>query len=130
MTFHAKTVMGALLAGAAAVMFAAGPAAAGTDVYVDTTDPFNGGAAGFVADGEIFTVCDNRADGMRASGHIGWIDSKASHWVPLEDANGANNSCARKNLSIGEGITVTVEICLKDGANGTPKYCATKRGKA
>ncbi|MFE9168440.1 hypothetical protein ACFYNZ_02750 [Streptomyces kebangsaanensis] len=130
MTFHAKTVMGALLAGAAAVMFAAGPAAAGTDVYVDTTDPFNGGAAGFVADGEIFTVCDNRADGMRASGHIGWIDSKASHWVPLEDANGANNSCARKDLSIGEGITVTVEICLKDGANGTPKYCATKRGKA
>ncbi|GAB2773868.1 hypothetical protein GCM10027073_03220 [Streptomyces chlorus] len=130
MTLRVKPVMGALLAGATAVLFAAGPAAAGTDVYVDTTDPFNGGAAGFVAEGEIFTVCDNRADGMRASGHIGWLDSKASHWVPLEDADGAGNACGRKNLSIGEGITVTVEICLKDGANGTPKYCATKRGKA
>ncbi|MBN0043919.1 hypothetical protein JS756_07300 [Streptomyces actuosus] len=130
MTFGAKALGGALAAGAAAVILAAGPAAAGTDVYVDTTDPWNSAAAGFHAYGEIFTVCDNRADGMRASGHIGWLDSKASHWVPLEDANGANNSCARLDLEIPEGKTVTVEICVKDGAKGTPKYCAIKRGVA
>ncbi|MFF9404396.1 hypothetical protein ACF1B0_02510 [Streptomyces anandii] len=130
MKTHAKALSGAVIAGAAAVMFAAGPAAAGTDVYVDTTDPWNSAAAGFAADGELFTVCDNRADGMRASGHIGWTDSSASHWVPLEDTNGANNSCARKDLSIGEGIAVTVQICVKDGADGDPEYCATKRGKA
>ncbi|KUL25280.1 hypothetical protein ADL12_35470 [Streptomyces regalis] len=122
-----KTLGGALAAGAAAVMFAAGPAVAGTDSYVNTTDPFNGGAAGFVANGEIFTVCDNRSDGMRASAHIGWIDSSASHWIKLEDANGSGNSCAKLNLAIGEGEAVTIEVCLKDGANGTPRYCATDR---
>ncbi|CAL9562338.1 hypothetical protein [Streptomyces sp. enrichment culture] len=130
MSFRVKSILGAVVAGAATVMLASAPAAAGTNVFVATTDPFNGGGAGFHADGEIFTVCDNRADGMRASGHIGWIDSKASHWIKLEDANGSGNSCARKNLSIGEGISVTVQICLKDGAKGTAKYCATKRGKA
>ncbi|MCT7355968.1 hypothetical protein N4P33_28015 [Streptomyces sp. 15-116A] len=130
MTSRTKTVMGSLLAGAAAVLFAAGPAAAGTDVYVDTTDPFNSAAAGFKADDEIFTVCDNRADGMRASGRIGWIDSKASHWIPLEDANGSGNSCARKNLEIPEGEKVTVQICVRNGANGDEKHCAIKHGKA
>ncbi|MFJ9538047.1 hypothetical protein ACIRPX_12385 [Streptomyces sp. NPDC101225] len=129
MTLRAK-ILGGTLAAGAAIVFAAGPATAGTDVYVDTTDPFNSAAAGFKAYGEIFTVCDNRADGMRASGHIGWTDSSASHWVPLEDTNGANNSCARKDLSIGEGIPVTVQICVKNGANGDPKYCAIKHGKA
>ncbi|TDD66568.1 hypothetical protein E1293_39035 [Actinomadura darangshiensis] len=112
------------------MLFAAGPAIAGTDVYVDTTDPFNSAAAGFHANGETFTVCDNRSDGLRASGHIGWTDSSASHWVRLDDTNGANNSCAKKNLSIGEGISVTVEICVKNGAGGDTKYCATKNGKA
>jgi hypothetical protein len=129
MKLRAK-ILGSALAAGTAVILAAGPAIAGTDVYVDTTDPFNSGAAGFHAEGELFTVCDNRADGMRASGHIGWTDSAASHWVPLEDTNGANNSCATKNLAIGEGITVTVEICVKDGANGDPKNCAIEHGKA
>ncbi|KUO23013.1 hypothetical protein [Streptomyces dysideae] len=131
MSFRLKTLGGALATGAAAVMFAAGPAVAGTDIYVDTTDPFSGGAAGFKADGEIYTVCDNRSDGMRASAHIGWIDSSASHWIKLEDTNGSGNACARMNLEIAEGESVAIEVCLKNGANGTPKYCATDRsGKA
>ncbi|MFF7736700.1 hypothetical protein [Streptomyces sp. NPDC007984] len=121
---------GALIAGAAAALFAAGPAAAGTDVYVDTTDPFNSAAAGFKAEGEVFTVCDNRADSKRASGRIIWIDSNGSHAVPLDDANGAGNSCGRKDLSIGEGISVTVEICIRNGARGDKEYCASKNGKA
>ncbi|NUV64742.1 hypothetical protein [Streptomyces sp. CAI-85] len=125
-----RTWGGLLAGGTAAVMFAAGPAAAGTDIYVNTTDPFNSAAAGFASEGEIFTVCDNRADGLRASGHIGWIEPTASHWVKLEDTNGANNSCATKNLEIREGLKVTIEICVKDGANGDPKHCATKRGVA
>ncbi|MFC8220237.1 hypothetical protein ACFUTY_18950 [Streptomyces sp. NPDC057362] len=130
MKMRAMSAGGALLAGAAAVMFAAGPASAGTDIYVDTTDPFNSAAAGFTAYGEVFTVCDNRSDGKRASAHISWIGSSASYWIPLEDANGSGNSCARKDLSIPEGESVTVQICVKDGANGTPQYCATKHGVA
>ncbi|MGW4868578.1 hypothetical protein [Streptomyces chartreusis] len=130
MKIRAKSVSGAIIAGAAATLFAAGPAAAGTDVYVDTTDPFNSAAAGFKSDGDIFTVCDNRADGMRASGRIIWIDSSASHAVPLEDTNGSGNSCARKDLSISNGITVTVEICVRNGADGDKKYCASKNGRS
>ncbi|WP_225822449.1 hypothetical protein [Streptomyces naphthomycinicus] len=130
MRLRTMSVAGSFATAAAAMLFAAGPASAGTDVYVDTTDPWNAAAAGFASDGEVFTVCDNRSDGLRAGGHIGWTDSSASHWVPLEDTNGAGNSCARKDLSIGEGIKVTVEICVKDGADGDPKYCATKSGKA
>lgn len=130
MKFRAKTLGGALLAGSAAVMIASGPAAAGTDIYVNTTDPYNSAAAGFKAYGEVFTVCDNRSDGKRASAHIGWVGSSASYWIKLEDTNGAGNSCARKDLSIAEGETVTVKICIKDGANGAEQYCATKRGTA
>ncbi|MGW6734496.1 hypothetical protein [Streptomyces sp. NPDC055013] len=130
MKYRVRTLSSSLIAGAAAVLLATSPASAGTDVYVDTTDPWNSAAAGFAADDEIFTVCDNRSDGMRASGRIIWIDSSASHAVPLEDANGSGNSCGRKNLSIGEGITVTVEICVRNGASGEKKYCASKNGKA
>ncbi|MFF2020418.1 hypothetical protein ACFVW2_01200 [Streptomyces sp. NPDC058171] len=125
-----KTLGGGLVLGAAALMFAAGPAVAGTDVYVDTTDPFNGGAAGFASNGDIFTVCDNRSDGLRASGHIGWSTPQQSYWIPLEDANGSGNPCARTDLSIAAGKRVTVQICLKDGAAGTPQYCATEHGVA
>ncbi|MFD5556323.1 hypothetical protein ACFWIA_21095 [Streptomyces sp. NPDC127068] len=125
-----KTLGGGLLLGAAAVLFAAGPAAAGTDVYVNTTDPFNGGAAGFAHNGDVFTVCDNRSDGLRASGHIGWQTPEMSYWIPLEDANGSGNPCARSDPEIPEGKRVTVQICLKDGAAGTPRYCATEHGTA
>ncbi|MEU2913173.1 hypothetical protein ACWCQ0_07395 [Streptomyces massasporeus] len=111
-------------------MFADGPAAAGTDAQVDTTDPFNSAAAGFKADGEVFTVCDNRADGKPASGRIIWTDSNGSHAIPPDDANGAANSCARNDLPIGEGISVTVEICIRNGARGDQEYCASKNGKA
>ncbi|MEU6081957.1 hypothetical protein [Streptomyces sp. NPDC047108] len=128
MKLHAKRLAAAIGAAAAAVLLVSSPAVAGTDIYVNTTDPFNGGAAGFYSDGEIFTVCDNRSDGMRAIGHIFWQDSNGSHWVPVEDTNGSGNSCARKNLSIGEGEKVSVEICLQNGSSGDKKYCAIDRG--
>ncbi|MFD7401376.1 hypothetical protein ACFV7R_01655 [Streptomyces sp. NPDC059866] len=130
MKFRTKTLSGSFLAGAAAVLLAGSPASAGTDVYVDTSDPWNSAAAGFAAEGEIFTVCDNRADGKRASGRIIWVGSDASYNIPLEDTNGSGNSCARKDLSIAEGIKVTVEICVRDGANGDRDYCASKHGKS
>ncbi|MFH0520098.1 hypothetical protein ACHBTE_23355 [Streptomyces sp. M41] len=130
MKLRVKALSSSVIAGAAAVVFAASPASAGTDVYVNTSDPWNAAAAGFAANDELFTVCDNRGDGMRASGHIGWLSPQMSYWVPLQDANGAHNSCARKNLDIAEGTTVTVQICIRNGANGEDRYCETKRGKA
>ncbi|MFF3766780.1 hypothetical protein ACFYYR_22210 [Streptomyces sp. NPDC001922] len=124
MKLNTKGLAAAIGAAAAAVMLVSSPAAAGTNVYVDTTDPFNGAAAGFHADGEIFTVCDNRADGLSANGRIIWIDRNGSHYIPLDD-NGSGNACARKNLSIAEGKKVTVQICLQND-----RSCATKRGRA
>ncbi|MDH6227425.1 hypothetical protein [Streptomyces sp. MJP52] len=126
---RAKTFSGALAAGAATVMLAGGPAAA-ADFWVTTSDPWGGGYAKFEEYGEVVTVCDNRSDGLRARAELVWIDSSASHYLWVEDTNGTGNDCARLNASVGEGVSVSVTVCLKDGANGTKQWCQTGRGTA
>ncbi|MEU8518550.1 hypothetical protein [Streptomyces sp. NBC_01216] len=114
----------------AALFLAATPASAGTDVYVATSDPWDSGTASFRAYGESVTVCDNRSDGKRAVAHLIWTDSRASHYERVDDANGSNNGCVTRDFEIGEGIRVSLQVCLRDGYSGTPQYCTTKRGTA
>ncbi|MFV2119679.1 hypothetical protein ACE14D_15045 [Streptomyces sp. Act-28] len=128
---HVRTALYAITAAGAAVVFAASPASAGTNVSVQTTDPWVSGAAGFQADSETVTVCDNRADGMRATATFVYTGSTSSQRVEISDTDGAGNACASRKFSIPEGNRVLLSVCVQDGANGAAKYCSnTKEGKA
>ncbi|MER5972797.1 hypothetical protein ABT112_24205 [Streptomyces sp. NPDC002055] len=124
MKLSTKGLAASFGAAAAAVLLVSSPASAGTNAFVKTTDPFNGGAAGYHASNDTFTVCDNRADGLTASGHIGWSSRAGSYWIPVTDKS-SGNACVRKKLNIPNGLRVSIKICLQGD-----RYCATKYGKS
>jgi hypothetical protein len=116
---------GALLIGAVGPVAPATAAASSRDSVARTLDDRPGGMAVFYSNDEILQVCDVQKDGLRVWGALYWEDSAGSHRVWIEDANGSNptTDCAVMDLNIAEGIRVTVEACLKDGANGERRYC-------
>ncbi|MFE7891443.1 MULTISPECIES: hypothetical protein [unclassified Streptomyces] len=131
MKSRTKAALHALAAAGAAVVLAAGPASAGTDISVHTTDPWQSGTAGFKANGDSVTVCDNRADGMRATAVFVYTGAHISERVKISDTNGSGNSCATKAFDIPEGNRVLLSVCVQNGADGALKYCSdSKEGKA
>ncbi|MFI8087565.1 hypothetical protein ACIF9R_04490 [Streptomyces sp. NPDC086080] len=128
---HFRTALCALVAAGAAVTLATGPAHAGTNISVHTSDPWQSGTAGFQADGEKVTVCDNRGDGMRATAIFTYTASTGSKQVRVSDTNGSGNGCATKDFAIPEGNRVLLQVCVQDGAQGALRHCSTtKEGKA
>lgn len=126
-----RVTMYAIAAAGAAVVLTASPVSAGTNVSVHTSDPWHSGTAGFQADGETVTVCDNRADGMRATAIFIYTGANSSERVRISDTNGSGNSCATKDFSIPEGNRVLLEVCVQNGANGTLQHCSgSKEGRA
>ncbi|WP_328428376.1 hypothetical protein [Streptomyces sp. NBC_00443] len=126
-----KSALCAVAAAGAAAILAASPASAGTNVSVHTTDPWHAGAAGFMANGDEVTVCDNRSDGKRATAIFVYTGRHSSEKVNISDTNGAGNSCAVKKFDIPEGNRVLLEVCVQDGANGALRSCSgDKEGKA
>jgi len=129
------TALGALALVTPAITTVA-PATAGvtgTDSVARTLDDNPGGFARFYADDEILEVCDLQADGLRAYGSVVYSDSTGSYFIRIEDANGSHpiGDCARKDLNIDEGVKITLSVCLKDGANGTLRYCySTTNGRS
>ncbi|MEE1812027.1 hypothetical protein [Streptomyces sp. BE133] len=115
---------------AATMALSTSTAMAGTDAIAYTSDAGWGGWAKFVSNGDRLDVCDTRADGKRVHGELLYTTSTGSYRRVAEDTDGANNACASKSGDIPEGTSVTVRVCLKDGANGAEEYCATKRGTA
>ncbi|MFE3905270.1 hypothetical protein ACFXPY_34520 [Streptomyces sp. NPDC059153] len=115
---------------AATMALSAGTAMAGTDAIAYTNDAGWGGWAKFVSNGDRLDVCDTKADGKRVHGELIYTTSTGSYRRVVEDTNGANNTCASKGGDIPEGTSVTVRVCLKDGADGAEQYCATKHGTA
>ncbi|MFJ2632903.1 hypothetical protein ACIO6U_13290 [Streptomyces sp. NPDC087422] len=119
----------AVVATAAAVV-AAGPASAGTGA-IYTTDGNPGGEAYYTGAGDTLLACDIQADGYRAFAEMIWIGSGKSNVVTVEDADGANGNCAQNDsANIPSGTAISITVCLKDGANGARKWCATEHGKA
>ncbi|MEU2283552.1 hypothetical protein ABZ614_16760 [Streptomyces sp. NPDC013178] len=126
---------------AAAFALQIGPASASTTVSVKTTD---GGAIGGTAivwgdskfwvdeslhDRETLGACDKQADGLRVWAVATYPVGDHFQAKTVEDADGAGNGCKHLVLpNIPEGKTIEITACLKDGADGTPKYCG--RGKA
>lgn len=135
-SISAKRWTVAICAAAAAVAMSVSPAtAAGTTVVAYTSDGpgtlagkaiFNG-----VADPEFMSVCDTKADGMRAWASFTWDGST----VVLEDADGASDFCQNPNphatsRQIPEGRTVTVRVCRRDGPTGPLRDCGVVTGKS
>jgi hypothetical protein len=104
----------------------------GEDGGAVTVDDNPGGKAIFWHDGDLLEVCDMQEDGMRAWGALIWSDSAGSHYIQAEDANGSHpaDDCTFKNVNIPEGKSVSIEACLKNGANGERKYCFSGKGVA
>ncbi|MFI9248315.1 hypothetical protein ACIGXF_38500 [Streptomyces sp. NPDC053086] len=107
--------------------------AAGHTVVAYTTDSDSGVAGGKAifhgnTDPEWAQVCDTKADGMRAWAQVSWRQHGQWQDFTLEDADGSSSFCDNdhaKQHQIPEGTQVTIEVCLKDGANGPRKYCGS-----
>ncbi|ARF71534.1 hypothetical protein ACPEIF_17835 [Streptomyces sp. NPDC012600] len=125
-----KTV--GVFAGALGLALMSTAAYAGTNAYALTTDSSPGGRAGFDHDGpgaeeEFLSVCDQKADGYRATVEASWSGGS----IRLDAASG-KGTCKHttSSFNIPEGRTVTFKVCLRDGYSGTPKFCATSKGVA
>ena len=112
-----------------ALVLGPGTAFAGTSVIVDST---NGSAQSQFQDvGEHLYACDTKSDGLRAVAIAQWNFGGVAHSVEVQDADGANGNCAgHANLSITDGIGVTVWACARNGAAGGLQFCAAKTGIA
>lgn len=122
--------LGVLLFAGAATLVVSGPASASTDWQVVTTDS---GAPGGIAQWEgpdTFRVCDNQADGLRAWGRASWTDSGGTHYVSIEDANGAGTCTTGHTISFSGSTTVHLDICLRSGPTGAIRYCRNGSGPA
>lgn len=100
----------------------------GTNATAYTTDATPGGKGVFENDGEHLKACDIQNDGYRAVAYLYWIAGGDAHLAWRHDADGANGNCLDNNLSIGEGVYVEVQVCLRNGANGADVWCSAWRG--
>ena len=112
-----------------ALAFGSGTAFAGTSVIVDST---NGSAQSQFQDvGEHLFACDTKADGLRAVAIAQWTSGGVARSAEVQDTDGANGNCAGAgNLSIAEGVRVTIFACARNGAAGALQFCAAKVGTA
>jgi len=67
------------------------------------------GCASFRHYGEILTACDRRADGRRVTAQLYWSGAVRAS---VYDRNGAASGCTSANLSIAEGRTVYLRVCI------------------
>lgn len=99
-------------------------AANGDPITVKTTDDNPGGWATFWPNGDKFVVTDHDDDGMRASGYIRFNGNTHR----LDDANGAatgsSSGSVSRIFSIAEDTKVEIKVCIRDGANGTARFCS------
>jgi hypothetical protein len=117
------------LATVVGLAFGSGTAFAGTSVIVDST---NGSAQSQFRDvGEHLFACDTRSDGLRAVALAFWTAGGVNRSAEVQDTDGANGNCAgHGNLSVAEGVGVTVWACARNGASGALQFCAAKVGIA
>lgn len=107
-----------IAAALAAVFASAAPASASSSIYA-----YYGGyysAYGeFQSYGDVFTVCDMRADGYGA--RLYWSVPATGRTGNVSDTNGANGDCSTQNVNIGEGNQVRYRVCLLN--NGVAIGC-------
>lgn len=129
-THSVKAFGVAVLATGAAVM-AAGPASAvTTDWQVTSADSGTPGGIAQWEGPDTFRACDHQADGLRAWVQASYVLSGVTQYATLSDANGADTCTTGHTASLVKGVTVHLEVCLRDGAAGALQYCKTGSGKS
>lgn len=112
-----------IAAALAAVFASAAPASASSSIASSSLYAYYGGhysAYGeFQSYGDVFTVCDMRADGYGA--RLYWSVPATGRTGNVSDTNGANGDCATQNVNIGEGNQVRYRVCLMN--NGVAIAC-------
>ncbi|MFH9552092.1 hypothetical protein [Streptomyces sp. NPDC017435] len=123
---------------AAALILAATPSLAGTDVRVSSyvcahvACAYEAAEAFFISDGDDWKVCDRYADGERAKMSITFVNGNGSTETDYLEATGGAGSCVKGGVgtNIPEGHKVTVKVWHQNGAQGTPQDVATAYGTA
>ncbi|MFJ1734934.1 hypothetical protein [Streptomyces sp. NPDC088254] len=101
-------------AGAAAMMVTLAPSAqAASDKTI--TLPQGRGYMKFIDDGDVFQVCDTKADGHGVTGtlwvrNVGGVTSVAT---TVDD--GGNSGCDKKGYNIGQLASYRMELCWNGG---------------
>ncbi|MFG2001197.1 hypothetical protein ACGFNU_18830 [Spirillospora sp. NPDC048911] len=108
----------AAVVGGVAVTMIAG--FAGTAMADDKTIRLPGGygTMTFIDDGDVFKICDTRADGHGVSGEV-WFQP----WIGDEDIvlsidDGGDAGCDKKGYNVGNDGEYQMRLCW-DGPNGT-----------
>lgn len=105
----------------------AGPAAAGTNARVRTTDADPGGEGYFQHYGDVVKACDIQADGYGVYARI-WTSSDI---YEVRDRDGANGNCASRSYSeIAEGARVGLEVCLTTNGGANLHFCSSTTATA
>ncbi|MFD6550348.1 hypothetical protein [Streptomyces sp. NPDC058398] len=125
---------------AAAVVLAATPSLAGTDVNViSVRHDCNLAACGvlvaqgyFYSDGDDWKVCDLEADGDRAKMSVTYTNANGSVVTDYTEATGGAGTCVKDGVGVNipEGHKVTVKAWHQNGAGGTPTDVASDIGYA
>jgi hypothetical protein len=117
----AKMVM-VIAAAIATVFISAAPASATSNIYLYYLGNYSGYGE-FQSYGDVFTVCDMRADGYGV--RLYWSVPATGRTGNVTDSNGANGDCITQNVNIGEGNQVRYRLCLVN--NGNVVYCTDAR---
>ncbi|MFJ8947022.1 hypothetical protein ACIRG4_27935 [Streptomyces sp. NPDC102395] len=101
-------------AGAAAMMVTLAPSAQAVSDKTITL-PQGRGYMKFIDDGDVFQVCDTKADGHGVTGtlwvrNIGGVTSVAT---TVDD--GGNSGCDKKGYNIGQLASYRMELCWNGG---------------
>ncbi|MEU5239855.1 hypothetical protein ACH4UR_31675 [Streptomyces lydicus] len=111
-------------AAGAALVLAATPAIAGSDLSMETGGGGYGGAL-FHHEGETVTVCDFARDGKAVTAYLGFFEPTGSRRVSVTNAKGAGGGCVTKDFSVVEGSRVVMQVCLRQGS--TVSHCSARR---
>ncbi|MFH8350448.1 hypothetical protein [Streptomyces sp. NPDC018045] len=110
------------VAATATVAFCGSPAFAGQDAMAHTTDHAKdwGGKAMFNDDGDVFRICDLKADARVVTAVVKIADEPDStHYLGEYDGAG---KCRNFTLNMTEGHVFKMKVCLTTG--GRDYYCS------
>jgi hypothetical protein len=108
-----KRILGAMGTGAAASLFVASAALAGTNSATSTT---TGASAKFIASGDSITVCDTSSDGHSVYAQYR-INGGATHSTSVV-SSGSGTCVSKSTGNPAEGSTVSVRA-VRSGAGNT-----------
>ncbi|MGW7080604.1 hypothetical protein ACWGH2_39890 [Streptomyces sp. NPDC054871] len=118
------SVAGVAAAASAAVVFAAGPAAAEVfDVNTRASGSYLAfaGSMNFQSVGEHISTCDNSSDGAGVIGY--WKVGSGGTVHPLY-AGGGRGTCERVNASASESSYVYLKVCIRNNGNVIEGTCS------